>query len=137
MKRILLAAAGVVLVAVTALGAMAAIQYNPFGLVFPVAPLVLVIYFYSKALARNHINALLLDSCTLLILGLLIMLIFWPDPVLDALLVQRRPTFLLSLVFVLAGLVGTAIAVFGRRAPHPAVQPVASSAESDKPAKRE
>ena len=126
MKKILISIPFIVLIALTMLllvdnselifGALGIIQFssiNPatelFGtLCLPIGVVLLITYFYAKWANKNQVNVNVVGSWTLLILGIILALIYMPDPLLDRFFPEqyRIGRMLLSIGLVSLGILG-------------------------------
>lgn len=107
MKKILISIPYIFLVALNVLfiigysekifGALGILQFsytNPttefFGfLCFPIGPTLVVTYVYARIAARNQVNVITLTSWILLIFGIVLTLMYLPDPRLESLFPEQ------------------------------------------------
>ncbi len=126
MKKILISIPLIVLIAVSMLllventelifGALGIIQFSFIDpgiefvgmFCFPIGPILLITYWYAKWAAKNQVNVNVLGSWTLLVLGIILALVFMPDPLLDRFFPEqyRIGRMLLSIVFACLGIFG-------------------------------
>lgn len=126
MKKILISIPLIVLVALSMLllventelilGTLGIVQFSfidPatefFGtLCFPIGPILLITYWYARWAAKNQVNVNAVGSWSLLILGIILALIYMPDPLLDRFFPEqyRIGRMLLSIVLACLGLFG-------------------------------
>jgi len=102
MKKILISIPFIVLIVLSMLllventelilGAFGIVQFSfidpateLFGtLCFPIGPVLLITYWYARWAAKNQVNVNLVGSWTLLIFGIILALLYMPDPLLDS-----------------------------------------------------
>ena len=96
-------------------GALGIIQFsfiNPatefFGVLCFLGPSLLVTYLYARWTTKNQVNVNVLGSWTLLILGIILALVYMPDPLLDSFFPEqyRMGRTILSIVFACLGIFG-------------------------------